>query len=88
MRFSDLVQKSMSFFNYSLFKESVWPKTLCEKLGRAIACEATSTHSEIKKGELQFRKLQLFEIAVKKIATSGNTTGCPKKVPDRSRELA
>ena len=50
MRFSDLVQKSMSFFNYSLFKESVWPKTLCEELGRAIACEVTSTHSEIKKG--------------------------------------
>ena len=50
MRFSDLVQKPMSFFNYNLFKESMWPKTLCEKLGRAIACEATSTHSEIKKG--------------------------------------
>ena len=50
MRFSDHVQKPMSFFNYNLFKESVWPKTLCEELGRAIACEATSTHSEIKKG--------------------------------------
>ena len=46
MRFSDLVQKPMSFFNY---KESVWPMPLCEELGRAIPCEATSTHFEIKK---------------------------------------